>query len=781
MVRACAEAFRSLPVHRPGAVLAAVLAVTALLGAGLVDLRSGRIRLGIDASLERLLPDGDETHRAYARMLDQFGGDEMLLIAVVVDDLFTPTHLTMLRRVSDAIGDLEGVERVLSLATAEHPIAGPKGLEARRVLETIPEDPEALRRLRETVASNPLLMGTLVSRDARAASLVVHLDKQGNFDPTRTGVDEVVAAVAARESGGAEIWVTGPSRIEAATARGVVAEQARIIPLTLALAIAIALVSFRSLRAVVLPVATAGIALCWTLGAVTWLGVPLNTVTMIIPAVVLSVGLAYTVHVVSDYQRALVDPPAGVSRDEGPVAIALHQVWLAVVVTGGTTAVGFLALCISPIRSVREFGWIAALGVLATLVASLTFLPAALQLLGPPPRMPLRADGSRTAAVLARGALRHRTAVLLVGGLLAATALAAIPRIEVNTDLVTNFPEDHPLRVQFQAYGKALGGARPFSIALETEWPATFLEAENLRELEELQRWLEAQPGVGGTTSVADAVRVVNRALGREGVSLPDDPSVMRKLAGTARSEVAHSFVTDEYRSTRILVRSQALSTREVARLVERIEARLATLPDTIEATVTGRSVVLARAVDDLAAEQMRSLGAAAAGILVVLVLLFGSLRMGLVALVPNVLPIVFYFGVLGFAGISLNPTTALVACVVLGIAVDDTVHLMTRCRAEAHRGPEEAVVQALRMVWRPVSVTTAVLCAGFLVLATGEMRNQAQFGALSALTLAFAWLVDVTFAPALCARIALNGRGGAIPALPPGAAGRSRRSSLSP
>jgi len=205
-----------------------------------------------------------------------------------------------------------------------------------------------------------------------------------------------------------------------------------------------------------------------------------------------------------------------------------------------------------------------------------------------------------------------------------------------------------------------------------------------------------------------------------------------------------------------------------VVRLGDRIETRLATLPEDIQGTVAGRASVLARAVDALAAGQMQSLAAAALGILAILVLLFGSLRIGLLALVPNALPIVFYFGVLGLTGISLNPTTALVACVVLGIAVDDTVHLMTRCRAEAWRGPHEAAVQGLRVVWRPVAVTTAVLCAGFLALATTEMRNQAQFGGLAALTLAFAWLLDVTFTPALCAGIDLAGRDAAAAEPPP-------------
>jgi len=135
---------------------------------------------------------------------------------------------------------------------------------------------------------------------------------------------------------------------------------------------------------------------------------------------------------------------------------------------------------------------------------------------------------------------------------------------------------------------------------------------------------------------------------------------------------------------------------------------------------------------------------------------LFTSLRVGMLALVPNALPVLFYFGLLGLTGITLNSTTGLVACLVLGIAVDDTIHFLARFNEDAKRLADETkgVGEALRSVGRPVTYTTVALCAGFLVLTTSNFENQVQFGALAATTLAFAWLVDVTFTPALATRM---------------------------
>ena len=187
--------------------------------------------------------------------------------------------------------------------------------------------------------------------------------------------------------------------------------------------------------------------------------------------------------------------------------------------------------------------------------------------------------------------------------------------------------------------------------------------------------------------------------------------------------------------------------------LADRIREHLDELPKHLRGTVTGSIVLFSRSIDDIARGQAQSLGAAVLGIYLILSIMFSSLRIGLVALFPNVLPIAIYFGLLGFSGIALNTTTSLVACIALGIAVDDTVHYFARFNADAKRTANEraATRSALQGVIRPVSLTTLALCAGFLVLLTSEFQRTAEFGALAAFTLAAAWVIDVSLTPALC------------------------------
>jgi hypothetical protein len=237
---------------------------------------------------------------------------------------------------------------------------------------------------------------------------------------------------------------------------------------------------------------------------------------------------------------------------------------------------------------------------------------------------------------------------------------------------------------------------------------------------------------------------------------IPESKALVTQLMFFGANDEIESFVDSRWQTVSILVRSRAIDSAELTALVREVEEHLATLPDHIHGRVTGNSVLINKTSDEIALGQSVSLALAFVIIYGVLCLLFMSFRVGFLALIPNVLPVLVYFGTLGFTGITLNTTTGLVACLVLGIAVDDTIHFLARFNTAAKRTADEVqgVREALWTVGRPVTYTTAALCLGFLAIATSDLQNQREFGALAAFTLAVAWLVDVVFTPALAARM---------------------------
>jgi hydrophobe/amphiphile efflux-3 (HAE3) family protein len=757
----------SLAIRHPVWILAITLFATGFFVTRIVDPATGRVNLRIDPSFDAILPDDAGPRVFYDWVKEEFGDDQSLIISLVVDDVFTLENLHMIERISDLLEDAEGVDYVTSLATADHIGTQDESIETRPFLEPTPETQADAERIRAAVHGNPVYAGNLVSPDSRATAFIVYTDDTPEQVFTDKNLDLRMLEIVEEASGDAEVYISGTAHMRSATSRVLRSDLSFMLPTVLGLMALIATVSFRSPRGVAVPLLTILLATLWTLGLMAWVDVPINTITTIVPVLLLTVGFAYSVHVVAEYYEALKRDPAEVEGAGGPALWAVHHVSLPVALTCLTTIAGFLSLTISAFPAVREFGLVSVFGVAATTLLTLTLSPALLQILGPPSR-PARPDHPEQApedaphwfdhrvVQVARFSIAHRRELIAAAGLLVAVTIWGVYQIRVDTHLITNFSADHPVRIHFGEINDTLEGARPFSVVLRSEQEEAFLEPVNLRALDELTDWLAEQPEIGGATSFADYVKLLNRAFhddDKDFLLIPDDSTLIKQYLLFGETDELEDYVQSGYANALIRVRSKCETTNEIAALVARIEARMEELPEGITGGVTGNTVVLAQSIDAIAEGQIESLSIAAVFIYIILAILFSSARVGFYGLIPNVLPVLLFFGLLGLTGVALSATTGLIACVVLGIAVDDTIHLMTRFNQEARECADEKLgaLRAATGLARPVTITTVGLCLGFLVFTAGELRNQIEFGALAAVVLAFAWAIDLTFTPALC------------------------------
>ena len=752
-------AFSLSLMRYPWLVLLAVAGVSLSALHAILDLRTGEAHLKLDTSVDAMLPLNDEGQIFYQHVRRLFGSDEQVIVALHhPEGIFRPDTIAALQRMTERITRIDGVHHVVSLANA----LDMRNVEGDLVLEPFLGEAKLsqaeLLDVRRSVDANPIYGGALLSRDGKTTALMVTFLDIPERDFIRRGIGEAVRRAADEERGDAEAWVTGSLLVKAETTRVLLADLSKIVPLVVIVLAAVSLFTFRSLRGAIVPLATISLSLLWTLALVSLSGLPLNLVTVVVPPVVLVVGFAYAIHVVTEYEerrRECGDAREAADRALGGVA-------LPVFLTAATTAAGFLSLTTSRIGAIQEFGVFAALGVACSAVASLVFAPAALQV--------WPAIHGRTSSrpllwledvmeALADFDIRRRTWILLAGLLVGAISVVAMTRIQVSNDFINTFPANARVRTDFEAINSHLEGAGSLMVVIETDYPEAFIEPLHLREMETLQTWLEAQPEIGGTTSLVDYVKLIHRGFRYNDPAqqiIPDSKRLISQLLFFAGSDDLESFVDSRYQTAAILVRTSAVSSREAKPLLERIHRRLEELPSHLEARVTGNTVLVSRTLDDIAWGQATSLASAFLVIYAILALLFTSFRIGLLALIPNILPVAVYFGILGLTGISLNPTTGLVACLVLGIAVDDTIHFLSRFNTEAKKraSEKEGLVFALRTVGVPVTSTSVALCLGFLVMTVAQRSSQAEFGALAAATLAVAWLADVTFTPALAARM---------------------------
>jgi predicted RND superfamily exporter protein len=745
----------------PKWVLAVVGIVTVVAAARIVDFRTGELRIGFDPSTNALLPEEDEEREFYDHVRRVFGSDETILVAISGDDVFTSENLRRVQRMAGRIDEIEGVHHTVSLVSALN-IRGEDGdLAIEPFVEVVPDAPEELAEIRRQALANPIYSGNIVSRDGRTTAIMIYLMEMTEREFLRRGIDRQIQDIASEEAGDAPVWITGQAYVKAEMSRALLVDLLRTIPLAALALIFVAGISFRDPVGSLVPLTGVGIALVWTLGIFAALGESLNVITVVLPPMILVVGFADAVHVVAEYYDLIRQGEGDPSRS-GRVRDALRLVALPVLLTASTTAVGFLSLAVSPLAAIRAFGLYATAGVMITMVVSLTFVPAALCVLPGPRRLKResREEGfGRIAGRFADFAVKRRTGILLAGALVAVLSVFGIARIRISTDVIRLFDPESDVRRHFEAINANLEGSDALYVVLATEYRDAFKEPVNLHTVETLQEWLVEQPAIGGTTSIVDYVKLINRGFHDDDPSylvIPDSKTLISQLMFFGANDEVESFVDSRWQTVSILVRSRAIDSAELTELVRAIEAHLETLPEHIHGRVTGNSVLINKTSDEIALGQSISLALAFVIIYGMLCLLFMSFRVGLLALLPNVLPVLVYFGTLGIVGVTLNTTTGLVACLVLGIAVDDTIHFLARFNTAAKRTADEAqgVREALWTVGRPVTYTTAALCLGFLAIGTSDLQNQREFGLLAAFTLGVAWLVDVVFTPALAARM---------------------------
>jgi hydrophobe/amphiphile efflux-3 (HAE3) family protein len=737
-------------------MLALFIGLTGLALAQIVEFRTGRFLLEIDPSENRLLPEGDESKQFYDFVRKAFGNDETVLVAVHADDLFTAPALSVVDRLTTRLAEVDGVHHVTSLLNAVDIRGSEDGIEVGPFVSEVPDDPAELAEFRLRVLDNPVFAGNLVSTDGRTAAILIQFLNFSDREFINRGTDATIQQIVAEERGDTSVWITGGPHIKVAQVQYQLADWRRAMPLILLGLGLVLAISFRTVRGVALPLIAIVSALVWTMAIAGLRGDPLNLVTSLVPPLMLILGLSYAVHVLSAYSECAREDPDASSAETAHRAVML--VAQPVILTAITTAAGFLALALSPIGAISEFGVLAMIGIGASTFASLFLVPTLLSVLPMHRRLERPESGpmERAARALGEFNLQNRKAILFASGGIFALSVVAAFQLEVGGNSIEAFPEDSSVRLDFYATNEHLEGANPFNIVLAADKDDAFQEPENLRVVESFQLWLEDQPEIGGTTSVVDFIKLINRGFHEnqpEYLAIPETRRLTAQLLFFGSSDDLMRFLDGRRRLLNIEVRANVIDRSVVNDLVERIEARMTEFPEHITGRVTGNPILKNRLAGAISRGQALSMFTALVFIYAILIVFFLDWRTALMALLPNALVIVFFFGLLGASGVTLNLATSIIGPMALGIAVDDTIHYFVRFTQDAKRFADErrAMGSALIAVGRPVTYTTIAICTGFLMLTTSDLTPQVQVGLLGAVTLAFAWLIDVTLTPVLC------------------------------
>ena len=733
--------------------------------------------LRFDFSPQTLFDRTSERAKVWERYRAEYGADDHMLMLLVQGDLRRAEPWRALAgieaRVAAEVPTISWSHSLLSLPVPTSPEPG--RVVIAPLAPDVPASDAEAAALAEQARAHPLLRDTLISRDASVACLLMKADDDVvRLAEVRPVVEALraIAADAADHHDGVQTWLLGPHAYRTTVVGVMVREELRFAPLTACVLALVLLILFRSPAGVMIPLLSVGLGALWTLGAMALAGQQVNIINTITATLVLVIGVADAIHMMTRYgqeRRQGLDRPAATRQ-------ALVHVGAACLLTSVTTAVGFMTLLSAHLPILRGFGFFAAVGVMITFTFTIVFVPWALtrSKIDPVVRDPGQGleRGERATplgrllAAHAAGVQRHPKLVAVLGLLVAAAFALGIRGATVDNFIMEYVPRDDPILEAHRLLEDKLAGVVYLDVLLETDGETPWHEPDLLARAARAEAAILAEDGVQATTSVLGLLRELRwvqrggEASGQPRDVLPasraEAASLLLLAEMSGETTTLETHLDTERRVLRLTTRVADVGARSYMQLEERMRDSLAAAFEgadpAVGVTITGTSQVGYGGIASLVRDLLTSLVWAFGLIFLTIAVLFRSLRLAALAMVPNVLPIVVVLGAMGWLGLHLETLSAMVFSIGLGIAVDDTIHYLARYCAEVRAGhsPEEAVRITTERTGRAIVYTSLVLLVGFGVLFTSAFPPNRSFAVLAGGVIASALAADLWLLPAL-------------------------------
>lgn len=757
----------------------------------------------INSNVVTYLPKEDAAVQLFNHLGEKFKQNDLLLVAVESDDVFTARTLQDIDRLTQAFQGVEGVSSVLSLADMmDIRKAADGGIEIGRLFDpgNPPITPLQLQDLRATVMEKERYRGGIISNDGRTTLIVCQIRSGAQTDAI---AGRIMAA--ARRSGVPEKLHFGGNPLLVTELCSIILHDLRIlIPIVSVLIILTLFLSFGTVRGVLIPLGSVLMSTVWVLGLMGLLKVPLTLVSNIIPALLVAIGTAPCIHILGKFDEDV--RRYGSQGEESRSAFA--EVGIRVVLAALTIVLGFSSFIMgSYLTTIRDFGIFASVGVLFSLLISILFVPAVLASVRV--SHPGRARGhfiSRLMAGWAGMVVRRRKLIIIVSVIVLALGIAGIPMIGRESEFTNFLDRNNPVRLTESLLQRDFGGSRPLQIDFTGDLANPFVLKEMLR----LEKFIADRHLASNPISVADLISEMNQSIDNQ-KAIPDDRAKVANLMFMLEGQdIVNGLMSDDKDEGQIQAMVGLLESAQLKGMIasldtyiasmdrELVEVSMASLspedrrlvmqyrvrrgddpaelsqqntavplklfkglsiaasgsPEVIRFKVryTGMPIISWHLDQSVLASQAESLGIAFVFIFALLALKLRSWRGGLLGLAPIILAVAVMFGLMGFTGIPINVATVLVGAIALGIGIDYSIHFSVRF-STYYRGPStagEAVAKTIQTTGLAIIINVLAVTMGFIALLFANLLPLRQFGFLTAVAMIGSGAGALTLLPAL-------------------------------
>lgn len=731
-----------------------------------------------DPSVEAMVLEDDPDLTAYREFKEIFGNDEFLLVVTRVPDIFDPAFMQTVESLRERIAQVPHIREAVAYTnirsvrgTVEDGEEGEEpeyGFVVEPLIPEIPDSPEAAARVRARALAEVDYVGSLYSADGTTLAIMAnldHLDAESDTTETRSAITHAIREIVLDDAYAPHTWYVAGVPVLKSDLVDMQVNESRKFEVMIFLLLSIMLwVILRTVSGTIITLVAVQASIFILMAGHYFSGIPLTMVSSILTPLMMIYGVSSSVHIQTHYALR----SRGVLNPRSALVASVAVTFIPCLFNSVTTAVGFGSNLISAIKPIREFAIFASAGILISFVLSFLLIPTLLSFVKKPGNMVHRTHEGGLRVHVLEGIVRlvrhHSRAVLVVTGLLLLISFYGISQIRVETKLLEYFKPESPIRTAYDFIEHNLTGISAIEVIIDTGQRDGMKDPEVIAALESLARQIrEEEPDLSPPMSLENYYKRINMALNAEDPAYRVIPKT-REEAGqylmlfsmSGSESDLYNFTSRDYRHGRLSARiARTLSSSDLQVVVDRLRERAQTafgpLKDRgVDVHTTGAAVLYANMNSSLVNGQLKSFGVSLLLVSIMMILVAGEIGLGLVSLLPNLIPITLTMGIMGFMGYPLDSTTAMVAPIALGMAVDSTIHFMVRYRREylTTKDYQLAADATVRLIGRAMIGTGMPLAAGFFVLTTSEFMPVYVFGVLSGIVVILAMAFDLILTP---------------------------------
>jgi len=718
-------------------------------------------KLSIDNSLGIWFLEEDPSYKAYIEYQETYGSDEIFIVMLPVSNALEQKNVDLLRALNNSLDSMPFVQTAYSLAKAKYPVIAGKKVSFRPLYE----EKRSEKSIKKLWGDMPEVMSQLVSKDFKNLFLYVQLRPTPSIEKDRKDIAQEIETVISRyfES----YHITGPPVLNEAYNKGIYKESLLFGGLTVLVITLMLLWFLPSKKYLLIALFSVGTPISILFGMISGFGYSLNMISMLIPTILMVYSVSDVVHLINIYDREAYGL-ATIDR----LSAAIKKSFTPCFYTTLTTFVGYFALYLSPLPAFKNMGLFTCIGLVLSyvLVYLITIIGVSFMKAAKPVEKAIREEEvpklktpKQTALVSWINATTSRYNLNIITGFSALLMLGifAITKVEINTDSL-NLLAEGPAKEDLRKVEAQLEGSSRLQLEISSASGSTVMDKKSLELLRSFQEEIATNPLITAPISVVNMAAFLekrNPALKGMAVSEQDAAQLLRSLENNDNQ--FFKLFSEDLSSVGITLSLPQMKTAQLEQVIESVKKTFQSHFDPTEYTlkVNGFAVVFAGLNKFILATQLKSFFAAFIAAFICLWLFIRQIRTTLLVLIPNILPLAVLAILMWLFKIPLDVTTAMITPIMLGIAMDDTIHLIYKYRKykTTFESPTKRIDQALHYSATALLATTVALVAGFLIIATSAVPSVRSFGILCAVTVSTALITDLFYLPALLKRFEKN------------------------